>query len=445
MGRAEPRYKVNFQRIERSLDVRGSGAEGDYGRCDKPGTLQSLKGKESRAGTRRTTFAWKPSQCELQDYARESACPLFSGKQILVVGDSTAGQLFYSLVIQLRGTFGMNARRVSGLDEATASACNGTVRLAFSRNDLLILNPRDHHFFKMTEPGLKLHPFAERAARDADVLFMSVGHHFPSFNVLLEKRYGAEMPPNAFFHLNLNHTLSELLSARTHWGHHPASLILVSSVIPVPACRKYSAPLTLQQALYAQSAAIAPEFVGLRLFWDGVLKQNVITQWMAMELGMSFIDISPLSLQRPDGQMARYSPKNDCLHSCLPGPVDTWIQLAFNAIEGNANAFGNTRAPATHGSRWFATGNESRWLKRRGMGIAFESCGEAKATACWFGSERLPLHKQAAWLFVRQKQNTTESAHNRMMQAFLGERLARRAHQNPPSPPGTPNLGIGDR
>ena len=433
MRRREPLYKVNFPRIERALDVRGS-SDGNYGRCDNLAVL-----KAERRPVPRATYAWRPSQCKLRDFAQGDACPLLRGKQVLVVGDSTAGQLFYSLVIQLKGTFGMNARRISGLDEATASACNGTVRLSFARNDLLILHPKDHNFFKATEPGLKLHPFAERAGRDADVLLLSVGHHFPSFNLLLEKRYRERMPPNAFFHLNLNMTLSELRAIRRQYGHHPASVMLVSSVIPVPACRQYDSPLTLQQALYAQSVAIAPEFAGLRLFWDGVLKQNSIAQWMAMELGMSFLDISALSLQRPDGQMAHFSPKNDCLHSCLPGPVDTWIQLAFNAIEGQTSAFGSNQPhPAPRTQRWFALGNESRWLRKRGISSAFETCSKATIADCWISSQHISLHKQAAWLFARQKNmNASASSHNIVMHTFL--QSIWRQSDTPPSPPFPPS------
>ncbi|KAL1526349.1 hypothetical protein AB1Y20_015063 [Prymnesium parvum] len=399
--REHPLYHISFAKIERALGVRGDRGSSNYGRCDEKRALGSAPGGDKP----RPTYRWNPSTCQLKEYTPEGGCGLLRGKSVMVVGDSTAGQLWYSLAIQLRAVFGRNARFVSVLDEAVASACNDTVRLVFSRNDLLILNPRDFGFFSRVDPAVKLHAFSERASRDADVLLLSVGHHFPSFVGYLSDRYGAQMPPNAFFHLNLNHTLAEIIHRRRTWGHLPSSTVLISSVIPVPGCRRFTTPLQLADALYAQSAAVAPEFQGLRLFWDSVLKQNTIAQWLAATHGAAYLDISPLSLMRPDGQMARFSPKNDCLHSCMPGPVDTWIQLTLNLWEGLTDRWAAVAAPS-HGGRLFAL-DFAVWTKQRGTAYALELCNaRASERSCWAIQKRRESFARAHyWLFVRRSKN----------------------------------------
>ena len=135
--------------------------------------------------------------------------------------------------------------------------------------------------------------------------------------------------------------------------------------------------------------------------------------------------------------MAHFGPKNDCLHSCLPGPVDTWIQLAFNAIEGRADLIGSKQATAVHGQRWFSTGNESRWLRRRGTSYAFEFCSAETKPTCWQTGHHVPLHKQAAWLFVRHKHNASLNTQKKIMEAFLEARSQSKA-LSPPSPPEPP-------
>ncbi|KAL3917662.1 MAG: hypothetical protein SGPRY_006320 [Prymnesium sp.] len=208
--RSQPLYSARFDHILRSLGVRGE--HSNYGRCDDPRVLRAVMGN----GSQRPTFRWEASRCGLREYTVHDACTLLRGKSVMVVGDSTAAQLWFSLGIQLGAVFGRNSRVVSDVDEAVASACNDTVRLVFSRNDLLILNPKDFSFFKRLDVYVKLHAFSERASRDADILLVSIGHHFPSFIRHLTERFGAHMPPNAFFHLNLNRTLSQLSLSLWH-------------------------------------------------------------------------------------------------------------------------------------------------------------------------------------------------------------------------------------
>ena len=113
-----------------------------YGRCDD---VTEARGKIRQA------YDWVPDHCSLQKIDHASACRALDGKQVMVAGDSTAGQLFLSLVLLLGGRFGRNSRRTSAISDLAASACDDRVRLIFVRNDLLLWT--DHRFGPPPQPA----------------------------------------------------------------------------------------------------------------------------------------------------------------------------------------------------------------------------------------------------------------------------------------------------
>jgi len=44
-----------------------------------------------------------------------------------------------------------------------------------------------------------------------------------------------------------------------------------------------------------------------------------------------FMDVEYQTSLRPDGHFGWMEGKYDCLHYCAPGPMDTWVQMLFNA------------------------------------------------------------------------------------------------------------------
>lgn len=61
--------------------------------------------------------------------------------------------------------------------------------------------------------------------------------------------------------------------------------------------------------------------------WRELLSQDEDPQF-------DIFDIAPLSNQRAD---AHSKPDADCLHTCIPGPVDTWNKLLNHEILKNFN------------------------------------------------------------------------------------------------------------
>lgn len=145
-----------------------------YGKCDDVALLESRP---------RPLYDWEPHTCSLEPFDTEGVCKLLGrDTSILFVGDSTVAQLFLSFVSLLNGRFGINAKRASVLSEITASACSDGTRLNFVRSDLLLWShaAEDFRSVRACDGYTTLNPFVVRASRDADILVLGLGHHFPS-------------------------------------------------------------------------------------------------------------------------------------------------------------------------------------------------------------------------------------------------------------------------
>lgn len=235
---------------------------------------------EKRYGRSRPLFDWMPRDCSMWSGA-DSACALLKGKTLMITGDSVAGQQFLSLTALLGGTFGHNSRAQS-LTDASATACDDTVRLIYVRNDLVLWSPSNSDFHRVSSfdgsllleewievasvprsqysftilptrqrststrpphtstphpsPLLALHSLLlqslwQRASRDADLLLICSGHHFPHMANKLSARQGPDMASlRVNFPLRaINHTLSRAVAARSRWGHHPSTTIFMGA------------------------------------------------------------------------------------------------------------------------------------------------------------------------------------------------------------------------
>ncbi len=361
-----------------------------YGRCDDV-TIKAH-------APPRKHYRWVPDRCAMQPFDADALCSQLDGKQLVVVGDSTVLQTFVSLVSLLGGTFGKDVKHGAVICDLTASACADRLRLVFVRNDLLLwstLPAGDFDRVRRCDGFSILHPFTQRASRDADVLVLGVGHHFPRSLMLAEKgarasRRGAEVARRAriaFFARNLNHTLASALEARAAWGRtHPASVVVLGSTTPVRSCARYREPLSLSRAVEALAAGGAdPEPPSANEErWQHYPRYNQLARWLATAAGATFVDVAAPSARRPDGAMGGFWPpgsprQRDCVHSCMPGPVDSWSVMLSNLLRSaplrRALAEAPGGAAAGAGRRFFE--NATQWLTARGFSERLEACGAA--------------------------------------------------------------------
>ena len=380
-----------------------------YGHCDDPASKRAPPPSPPRK-----LFDWVPSTCSLQPLDASGACGVLGGKQIVVVGDSTVFQFFLSFVLMLGGRFGRDVKHGFVVADLTASACGGTTRINFIRSDLLLWTQSiaDYHAVQRCDGFTILHPFVQRASRDADIVLLGVGHHFPRSLMLAEKysRWDGSLVAKkarvGFFARNLNHTLTSLLARRAAWGHaDPATVVVLGTSTPVRGCAQYTAPLPLGEAVSAIAAAPSAQPVvdGARaqaavstveLRWAQYPRYNELARWMATAQGASFLDVAAPSAMRPDGAMGRFWPAGDrrqldCVHYCLPGVVDTWSTLLYNllgsprlqrALRATASASaadsdaGAHRRAARTSRRRFLDANATLWHTERGYAERFEAC-----------------------------------------------------------------------
>lgn len=350
-----PPYRLNHS-LWNSLGLSGPPASSSqhYGLCDD---------RASKLGTRRQLYEWQPDACDLPSFDRARACSLLRGRQLVVVGDSTAGQLFLSLVLLLGGRFGRNSRHTSAISDITASACDGTCRLNFIRNDLLLWSTHRSEFNRARECDklLKADAFVQRVVRDAHLLVIATGHHFPASIESAAAANGGQ-PGAAFFASSLNHTLSHLMRLRAQWGHHPRSVSLmvrsrglesmsdpcqhacshraasVSRVpqgasVPIPRCSHFARPLGPEGWLVADSSMANSNKYSPR--WRLMPRVNLQLQWLAA----SYVHIhlrrlvasngSPLAFLGSLGTIQCHA--TCCLHPCLP-PASTAVTILASSI-----------------------------------------------------------------------------------------------------------------
>ena len=424
---SQRRYKISADLWgEIGTAIKGNTPQ-HYGRCDK-------------AMPNRTLYEWKPHGCTLERFDEPALCETMRGRSLLMVGDSTVFQLWLSFALLLGSHLGKNIKRASTVSEITASACGDSTRLAFVRNDLLLYSTSGGDFTsaKRCDGFMSIQNFVVRAARDADVVILGVGHHFPgSLDMALKYHEPhpsatARLQYHAFLPFSLNHTLSLLIAARAAWGHADAasSVLLVGTSTPVAGCSRFSHPISLAQ--YAAANYEHRRTVDSPM-WLSYSRMNLAASYVAEGAGVHFLDLAKPSAQRPDGAMARYwsdagKVKEDCVHYCMPGPVDAWSTLVYNwivhgkgglasssarlsadsasasiisasplvALGGRAAARqvrlnGTGRLPRRHyllglnqsssraRSRFFKL-NLTRWLSERGASTWMEKCSSA---TCW--------------------------------------------------------------
>ena len=401
----------------------------------------------------RPGYDWQPHRCSLVAFDRTSVCAWLGSRSVLVVGDSTASQFFLSLVLLLKvsdaklpSVFGHDAASNKGVAmDTTATACDGRVRISFVRSDLLLWSGRSasgrgsssaaasslRKCGEYSNMGVLHADFARRSLL-ADFVVLGTGLHASSMMVpppLKPTVAGLHAAPTtsdarrtAFFVRNLRHTLSRMTAQRERSGFRPSSVTLLGAPIPLPGCSRHTRPLSLADALQIIADDNASSLNTHASSWRRLPALNQHAARLARQSGIGHVEIGPLSMQRPEAAMARYTghagdPElEDCLHSCQPGPVDTtvtlwWNLLRANAIRDDGRGDGHPRegvrdgavtprvAPkdgfsSIAGATGYVTGYgfssiaAETWLSQRGAAAVLERCDSASLTYLPSSAER---------------------------------------------------------
>lgn len=62
--------------------------------------------------------------------------------------------------------------------------------------------------------------------------------------------------------------------------------------------------------------------------WAHFAEQNLLAEEIVERFRHTFLDFAAILNKRPDGHVGG----TDCLHYCLPGPMDAFLPLFYNVI-----------------------------------------------------------------------------------------------------------------
>lgn len=141
--------------------------------------------------------------------------------------------------------------------------------------------------------------------------------HLDEASLLILNR-GAHFAPSPFILRELKATFRFLRFM------YPNKLIIFRNTVPGHQnCSAYSEPLTKQQELRD----------GTMYSWSKFREQNQLAKNLAELFGIVYMDVDAQTQFRADGHFGRNKKgTEDCLHYCMPGPIDTWVQLLYNML-----------------------------------------------------------------------------------------------------------------
>jgi hypothetical protein len=257
------------------------------------------------------------------------------------------------------------SRPQTGLCYSHARPRLGQVRLSYARSDLLTWTTSgvESNMIRKCNGNTITQPWASLALHDADLLVLGQGIHFP----LAVHGRNNTAAAAAFFSNNLRHTLGRLVKCRAAYGMAPTTVVLVGSPLPVPRCDHFTAPLTWNEAAEWTDAH---QHWGYAKQWAQLRRLNKVGKRLAEDIGATFLDIATLSHTRPDAAVGGLGlnaqrDKVDCVHTCLPGPVDEYVRLVLHTVRvtGQMRVATPRRAPL----RFFNSFNATEWHHLRSL------------------------------------------------------------------------------
>ncbi|KAI9472161.1 MAG: GDSL/SGNH-like acyl-esterase family found in Pmr5 and Cas1p-domain-containing protein [Benjaminiella poitrasii] len=280
-------------------------------------------------------YSWQPENCALIPFEARDFARHLSENPLLLVGDSITQLMFESLWcltgqdltnqnkdVQLAG--GDTSMWVSQLVHWNRVNEDSAVTVAYIRSDYLV----------------KLNDFSLIKPNEGEGYQIGIGNNFPWVHAIPRFKYimintGPHWHPDPKWGVNKNR--AELLEAfrlamrkvfdylkknlrsdqrvwvrSTPYGHAKCSQYTAPSIIPVEP--------TGQQGEYEWDMLKKFDFI-----WKDMIEKEKDDRFQ-------FFNVSVLSNLRGD---AHSQPDHDCLHTCLPGPVDDWNKFLYHEIIKN--------------------------------------------------------------------------------------------------------------
>ena len=265
-------------------------------------------------------YRWVPqASCPAQLHsgfghgAYYDVCSWLSGHHILFVGDSVTNQMFVSLLL-LSGFSGGKKRLAGMWAFGEAMVCNRSARIRFERSDFLNLagEPPTPNIHGKPQSGYS-HLRSWSLLQEYDTAVLNTGVHLQQQSALRDRVHSLA---KVFAALPSNVTLVWRTTVPGHDNCSAATEPLTNKYVPLP------------KGMYG---------------WDRVEGQNTLIQSIFERIApgrLRYLDAFALANTRADGHIVSKTkfmttsdgrkvsyPVVDCLHYCMPGPVEIWNVL----------------------------------------------------------------------------------------------------------------------
>lgn len=232
----------------------------------------------------REMYVWKPKQCHLSEWNSTLFCQLLSNRTVLMVGDSTMEQTSVTLISMIR---------------KTSTSCAN--QILFARSDYLIW---------------------ERFGKEKTWI-QNLDLHHPDILIL---NAGAWLKDEGDMETVLDSITTEI-KRRKHASQRLPSLLWKSQSPGHRDCDKFQTPLTASIELAINRSNQVHKFN-----WHLHRAFDLQARKAIFSVNGSVLDVSPLYL-RPDSHPGSNSTAGgDCLHYCIPGPLDLFSRLLLHEL-----------------------------------------------------------------------------------------------------------------
>ncbi|KAJ1439328.1 hypothetical protein B484DRAFT_391847 [Ochromonadaceae sp. CCMP2298] len=274
-------------------------------------------------------YKWQPDTCDLVPWDADTFCRLLGERIISFYGDSTMAQVFASLTSLLITHFRTHR---------TEASRNCVSQLHFFWSDRIDYSsyPRGRGLpFAETWKSINYRN-RESEEPNQDIVVVSAGAHtlVPMGSVVEAMRNITTVeqllvsPILDFFFPKVGDALEFLTDKsndRSIGKLKPKSVIIKLMSPPHPNCGRYSAPIDLDSDVdrdYFHSSTSG-------YHWEAVAEADRLMTLFADKYPVGIIDMRPL-MKRPDAHA--YPITQDCMHYCIPGPLDLFANLLLHAL-----------------------------------------------------------------------------------------------------------------
>lgn len=257
---------------------------------------------------------WKPDDksCPLIVPTRKDFCDALNGRNILVVGDSLNEEVFATIASLTTNSW--TGGHQLDQEPKPSFICNNTIKMMYIRNDYLsALQLKDFHMCPYGDATCLTHG-------SLNYIEIPWLHHATSgeFQIVILNR-GAHYVDDDTLHRQL-HALVRVLK-KSNLSEKGIQMFYRTTVSGHPNCAQYMKP-----SLVPISAQGSPS----EYHWEDFARQNEIAFSYFEYIDAFKVDANATATYRGDLHTGAHD--GDCLHYCIPGPVDTWVIFLYNLI-----------------------------------------------------------------------------------------------------------------